>query len=345
MTFFHKLTQPPTAVKLKKPWPARVRKLADSLLRTQQLADKTQGVRIKRTVERFNTRWNELSGRTETFAVIRGDQWRVESTADQLQPMVYWCDGKQIGVLGQALLLGRVRTATKADRMHPPISMSGYVLQSLEQAFSEFVPTISHEEDNRLLLTLRYASDSEKETRITIDTARHVVLRIEHVNQQKVTSTTMFSNFEEVHGSFWAGTIESRDEEQRLVSRIQQQLTELKETGTFVGDTDHVGSAFGTPNNEPVPDEYLLRMPLPTLLKAKKAAADGTANYEEFMTLVAHFAQTQQWDRVLEHLLDAEKAANNKRALRWVRYALLGLSRQREELRIALIDEATSLGN
>ncbi len=56
-----------------------------------------------------------------------------------------------------------------------------------------------------------------------------------------------------------------------------------------------------------------------------------------------HFSATQQWDRVWTHLEAAEKLAEQKPGIRWVRFALQKHSRRNQQLQESLLAEANAL--
>ena len=66
---------------------------------------------------------------------------------------------------------------------------------------------------------LKYAHSPHYETRILIDTARHVILSIEHRHNEKTTGTTKFEDFVEAAGSWWARRIEIVDEKAQQACR------------------------------------------------------------------------------------------------------------------------------
>ena len=86
----------------------------------------------------------------------------------------------------------------------------------------------------------------------------------------------------------------------------------------------------------------LLREPLPRLADAKKALAAGKATFEDQILMLLHFQATQQWDRVLGHLAEAEKLSGRP-GMRWVRLAILSIARKAEEAKKRYFEEAESL--
>ena len=88
-----------------------------------------------------------------------------------------------------------------------------------------------------------------------------------------------------------------------------------------------------------------LRDPADTVLEAKKALAAGKPTFDDQITLLMHFARSGQWTRALEHLAAAEKLADGKPGVRWLRYAVLKSARRNEELKLIFLQEAAKLAS
>ena len=86
----------------------------------------------------------------------------------------------------------------------------------------------------------------------------------------------------------------------------------------------------------------LLRMPLPNLADARRAAAAGRATVEDEIVLLTDLQARKQWGRVLEHLEKAERLSG-KPGMRWVRYNILQLCPDDERLKKCFCDEAARL--
>ena len=86
-----------------------------------------------------------------------------------------------------------------------------------------------------------------------------------------------------------------------------------------------------------------LHEPLPKLVAAKQAIASGKSTFEDQIVLLVHFAQSQQWSRAFEHLEQAEKLADGKPGLRWIKNSFLNVSRHREELKQRMLAEAAQM--
>ena len=197
------------------------------------------------------------------------------------------------------------------------------------------MPELKPQDGNRTLLVLHYPR-TRAETHILIDTARKVALWIEGRHDGKVNLTTRYDDFVEVGGAWYAGREETFDAENRRTSVVVEKF-----------------QALGAGQWEPLWKGQLaaaaqvqfLHEPLPSLLDAKKALAAGKASFEDQVVMALHFERSQQWARVMDHWQRAEQSAAAKPGLRWVRYALLNVSRRREELRTRAMEEAAELAD
>jgi tetratricopeptide (TPR) repeat protein len=318
----------------KSTWPATARELAKSLLRTGSLAKMTGGIEIFRQTDTFDARWGDLSGRSRRLERVAAKSWLTRSASDGGQTLVSWCDAKEIGIYSKAYQLGRVRASTPLDVQPPPLEMNDHSLASLEQTYFAYTATLEPEGKDRTWLVLKQESSPLYQTRMLIDTARHVVLRIENRFKDKVTGVTKFDDFVEVAGSWWPQRVETTNEDGKRLSLVTQTvksmtLNELdKQTKIELAGRDAV---------------QFLHLPMPTIASAKKALSVGKANIDDHFVLLLHFHRSQQWPRVLEHLAQIEKLAAGKPGLRWVRSALLYDSRRHEELRKRYNEDAARL--
>ncbi len=324
-----------TAVKEPKMlWSAEARALAQSLLCNDQLAQLKGGLEISRTGESFDVRWGDVTSRSETLSLVSPQAWLIRSQGGGLQTIVQWCNDKERGIFSKAFQLGRLRTSTPADVSKPPVDLGLYTLSSLEKNYPQHQVELKSQGDNRTLLVLKHPSNPHSETDIMIDTQRHVILWIEDRQEGKVTSSTKCDDLTEAAGAWWAGRIETFDAENRLTSRTTQKFKPLssdelnRQIGGELAHRDQI---------------QFLHEPLPKTIAAKQAIADAKATFDDQVVLMLHFAQSQQWNRAIEHLNQAEKLSDGKTPMRWVRSALLNVSRRREELKQRTLADAGQL--
>ncbi|HYW78639.1 MAG TPA: hypothetical protein VE890_03645, partial [Thermoguttaceae bacterium] len=332
-TLFPRLSPAPseeTSLPAEQRWPAAARKLAESLLRTRELAELKGGLRIQQRQESFDVRWDRVTSRSETTSLVSPDAWWIRARSTGSQTIVKWCDADRRGVFSQAFGLGRTRASTELDQSRPPLGFRS----SLERAYPGHKVELRPQDDGRALLVLTHPSTPASETQILIDTQRHVILSIERYNHDKLTSTQTFGQFVEVAGAWWATEIETTDAQRRRTALVTRTFTPLavdafeKQFDRQLAELDAV---------------QLLAEPQTTVLDAKRALAAGKARFDDQMTMLLHFAATGQWPRVMEHLEQLEELTTDKPGVRWVRDAILNVSRRREELRTRLMDEAARL--
>jgi tetratricopeptide (TPR) repeat protein len=334
-TLFPALSGAAAAAKERKStWPVAAHELARSLLRTESLAKLTGGVEIGRKSDAYDPRWGDLTGESRRIELVGAKAWLTRSESDGGQTLISWCDGKEIGIFSQAFQLGRRRAAAASDVQPPPLVVGDNSMVSLEQTYAGYVPTLEPQGKDRTLLVLNYATGDGYETRILIDTARHVILSIEDRFHKKVTSTTTFDDFIEAGGTWWAQRIESRDENGKRVSLTTQTVKTLAlkdleaRIQTELANRPHV---------------QFLDLPMPSIAEAKRAAGLGKASFADHFVLLWHFLRSQQWPQVMDHLQQAEKLATGKESMCWVRSALLYDSRRHEELRQRYLAEAAQI--
>jgi Flp pilus assembly protein TadD len=320
----------------KRRWPAEARALAESLLRTEQLAKLAGGLEIRRQLENYDPRWNELTSRQETVSLVSPNAWLIRDVNDYYQTIVNWCDGKQRGVLSIAFQLGRVRESRPADLAKPPLAIGNFTLDSIESEYWAYKVELRPQAEDRTLLVLTAPFDPLLEVRVLMDTKRHVILSIEHCNDGKVNLAVKFGEFIEIAGAWWATRIETLNDKEERVS-----LTTLKyatlDTAAFQQRVKEENKLADKEN------AVLLRQPALMVSDARRALADGKATFDDRMTLLAYFALSQQWTQATQNLEAAEKLASGKPGMRWVRDAVLKESRRGEELKMRLMEEAAKI--
>jgi Flp pilus assembly protein TadD len=315
-------------------WPAAARQLAKSLLRTDKLATLSGGLDIMRQTDSLDPRWDSLTGRARRRELVAAKSWLTRSESDGGQALISWCDAKEIGIFSRAFQLGRVRSSTPRDVQPPPLALDDFSLPPLDITHADFTPTLESQGKDRALLILKRPTQPLDEMRVLVDTARHVILSIEHRHQGKVTAATKFDDFVEAAGTWWARRIEATNEDGKRVSLTTQTIKTL--TPAELDQQTKLELAGRA-------SVQVLQQPLPSVVEAKKTLAAGKANFDTHFVLLLHFHRSQQWRRVFEHLQRAEALATCKPGLRWLRSALLRDSRRHEELRQRYRDEAARL--
>jgi tetratricopeptide (TPR) repeat protein len=323
-------TTPPKA----KDWPEEARTISKNLLRTAQLQSADGGLKIASEMQAFDPRFGDVIAKCRGEFLTGAKSWLLCLENDGQPMTIEWCDGRERAVMTAAFQLGRVRGTVAEDLKMPPWQDGSFALWSLEERFAEQKVAIEHPTADQTLLIFTHPDDKTGETRVLVDTKRNVVLSIEHRRDGKTTDVHTFSDFVEAAGAWWVGKIESRDEKGRVVGVKTQRVARLE------GDALAKAIESELAGREKA---QFLRDPARNVIEAKKALKENKADFDDQVTLVMHFAFSQQWTRAMEHLDAAEKLAAGKPGMRWLRYQLLKASRRNEELKNAILKEAEEL--
>ena len=331
--FFPYLPPPPVAPREpKRPWPAEARALAQSLLRAVS-PTRVPGLRIEIWRQTFSPRHKELLNRLHTSILATPRSWLERTASDYSPTEVAWCNDKERGVYSETFGLGCVRAAKPADLGGIACEPGLGTHHRLDLRYPGTQVEVVAQGAFRLLVISR-SDNPAWQTRVLVDPARGVVLKVEDWSRGKRASTTRYDDFVEVAGAWWAGRIEEFDAQGR-----QTDLTALKFT-SFGPDGEierQIQRALAGRDRV-----QLLPQPLPTLARARTAAAVGKARFEEQMTLLLHYWRAQQWSRAADALAATERLSG-KPGMRWVRTGLLKASRRHEELKQAYFAEARRL--
>ncbi|NQU25208.1 MAG: hypothetical protein HQ567_28320 [Candidatus Nealsonbacteria bacterium] len=306
-----------------KRWPAEARALAQSLLRTRQLARLSGALQVESLNESFDTRYDRLTSQSNTLSLVSPKAWLIRGQSVGSQTTVRWCDKEHRSVFSNAYQLGRRRASTALDLSKPPVNLGEYVTSSIERSYQTHKPEIKPQGDHRTLLILKHPTVENHETRVLIDTTRHVVLRRETVQDGKVTWARVAGGFVEVAGTWWATRWEMFNGDEQLNSRVTMQIRAIT---TEVLEQKIDAQLAGLDRVQ------LIQQPPIPVADAKRAVAQGKDTFDDQLALLLHFSQTQQWDRVIEHLEAAEKRAADKPGVRWVASAVLCDRRRFEEV-------------
>ncbi len=315
-------------------WPDDARHLAEKLLRKEQLATLPKPLEIVRTAQHFDARWGNLTSQQQMVYLLSANSWLVRTQSDGSPTFVHECDQEHRSVFSQAFQWGRTRAATAEQLREPPFDLSGYVTQSLEQAYRDYQIALKPQSDSLTLLIATHPTNADYELHFLIDVQKNVLVQTENWQDGKVTSVHKCSDFVEVAGAWWATRCESQDDLGRRTALITQEFSQL--------DDDRYAQRV---KQEQVGREQVqwIHEPLPGLLGARRAVADMQGKFEDHLVVLLHFAQIQKWDRVLQQLDAMESVAGPKPGLPWLRDAVLRDARRHEELRLRILGRAASL--
>jgi Flp pilus assembly protein TadD len=314
-------------------WTPEARQLAESLVRTGLVHAVSGGLEFISERTETNPRRNQVLSVLPQTTLVSPGAWLVRVRYESGQSELNWCDGRERGVLSPALQLGRRRDALPGDLNGWGLPIHYALLRSLEESYRHMrADILPGDAPERVVLKLvDQSTPSAAEIRITIDTARHVVLMVETLHKGKSTGTETFSDFVEAAGGWWATRhdVTYAETDRRIV--WTQRIRELA--------PDAFKAAYIEALQER-DDAIVISQPQPSVAGARQALFDGKESFDAHLVMMQHFAAGQQWERAREHYAQAAKRAAGKPGLAWVRNALLAGSRDRETLRVHLLEQA-----
>ena len=336
-TLFPGLASPaakPTPQKDMEGWSAEAVALSKSLLRTEALLKLTGGVEVVRADNSFDPRWQRKTGHSSSLALYSPTAWLTRPLDPAGHTVVNYCDEKQRAVFSLALLLGRTRKSIDRDLKTPPLELADYSLSAIHQQYgNNSKAKVEPAGENQVKLTITF-NNSTGERRLLIDTARHVVLNEETYSDGKLIGTTAYSDFVEVGGSWWARDVLGTNDKGQKTSEFKLDV-KLMAPDAYAGRIKEELAAK--------PQVQFLQVPGVSLKTARQRVADGSAGFDDRITMILEACLLQQWDELFPQLEAAEKLAADKPGVRWVRTVILTAIRRNEEARKRLLEEAHKL--
>ncbi len=314
-------------------WSPEAIALAKSLLRTEQLRSLEGGIEIYHDSENTDPVWNRINSRNAVIALYSSAAWATRNVSFSDQTIVNFCNSKERGVYSVAFGLGRVRTSQTNELETPPLPLSDYSLSSLVETFRTWTASVENvdEKTSRIVLVL---PGTEQRQILTIDTDRHVLVKLEQLNGRQPGVVTTFEDFVEVGGTWWSRHIQMFDAQGRRVfdtvlniqqhdpAKFQERMAQLLNEKSAV---------------------QFLRSPAPGLAKARQRVVDASATFEDRIIMILHYARLQQWEEMWKHVDAVETLATNKSGVRWIRTILQVLTRRHEEARVKILAETQKL--
>ena len=314
-------------------WSPEAISLANSLLRTETLLALVGGMEMRRDTEYLDPRWDRSSGRSSDQVLYSPTAWLTRGHNLAEQTVVNYCDATERSVYSLAFQLGRSRASRRSELTAPPLSLNDFSLSPLQEMYAGWNVVVEPVSDNQVRLVMSQ-QDTTNVANFTIDTFRHVLLKHEVLRDGKVTNTTLFEDFVELAGTWWAGRIILSNDQGQTVSDTQLELQSFTKAEydvrlqLLLADKPQVQFVHG---------------PFVSLQVARQKLADGTATFDDRLALILHNARLQQWEEMWKQVDAAEQLTADKPGVRWIRTVLLATIRRNEEARQRLIDEAKRL--
>jgi len=326
-------TKRPSFVREPDAWSPEANALAKSLLRTEPLLKLDGGIELRRRVESFDPRWNRSTGRNIDLALYAPTAWLTTARNPREQTLVNYCDSNERGVYSMSFLLGRHRSSAASELQSPPLGLADFSLSSLSQAYFEYTARVEPDGDNRATLVL-INKNADSQLRFSIDTSRHVVLNRSRHDEGKLVDQTTYSDFVEAAGSWWATKVVTLDEQGRPTSETRLEIDVL--TKEKYAERMSVELAAK-------PTVQFIHYPTIPLRVARQRVVDGSAAFDDRLTMILYNSHLQQWDEMWKHVDAIEKLADDKPGIRWMRTMLLATIRRNEEAMQRMTTEAARL--
>ena len=319
-------------VKQTEAWSPDAIAVSKSLLRTDSLLKLNGGIELRRVYDGFDVRWKRRSSRSSDLVLYSPSGWLTRPTGLTDQTVIQFCDAKERGVFSLAFLLGRVRASVEQELRSPPLALDDSSMWPLHES-QGYAGRIEPAGENRVTLILT-AKNSKSIGHFTIDTAKHVLVKREWFDGEKTTGATSYEDFVEVAGTWWAKKSTTTDAKGRTISESNLEIQALGK--------DQYGQRIAA-ELAAKPTVQFLHPPFVKLKVARQKVADGSAGFDDRVTMILHNATLQQWDEMWKQVEAAEKLAADKPGVRWMRTVLLGTIRRNEEARQRLLTEAKQL--
>jgi tetratricopeptide (TPR) repeat protein len=337
LSLFPTMSAPPADPVAPRPatwWSADVLDVVRPLANADRLRAVNGGWEVRRQSQRFDKAWQRTLAAPSELELAAPMAWLKRTSGQGSLTALEWCDATERGAYNGALQLARTRPATPADTTR---FRSSLTVEPLEITYRQFVPTLIRPAADRAVIALRHRSQTYDSQRFTIDTVRHVIVQIEHLDLYgKVTSTEVRSDFVEVAGLWFPTKRTVQDAAGKVTNTTTQSVSRL-DPAPF--------AARMTAEREPVRTAFVLAEPLPKLTAARQKLAAGQAGVADRMIVMLDATLRQQWDELFQQFSAVEQAHPDRPGLRWLRIGLERESGRNEEARQHLLAAAQLLVN
>ena len=302
-------------------WDAEILAALHALDRRKAIAGLGEGLSLVSTSRQLHAVRKHVTHSYRTAALVGTGGWWVEHSQDGVPTLVHALVAGVRSVVSRELRLGRRRPAA-ADEL---TLLQGCGLPLEDLSLQDFVRTYAGWKARVLArdgatLDVEFAL-AEQTVRLTIDTARRVLVELASFRGGALQARTRGSGFVQVAGQWFATRTERRDHKDRIV--YQQDLRVQIPAG---GLAPALAAASAPPA-----DTLFAPAEDPELASAKQARLEQKAGFAEHFRAALHYAATGQWEECLAIWKDAKSAAGTAAALPWLEMQLQNLARRPEE--------------
>jgi hypothetical protein len=304
--------------------PEEVAQLIKTLNRRETIAASPDGFKITVTSEYQNQR-GQTTYQSKGEYFLAKDMWLTLSPhTPGYDFSIDWCCKNERVTLYAAWLLGRARDRCDGDETAWADPITGY-FGNILQNYPKCVFQIKKIEETKVELTVRIPSNPKAVWVLVIDTAMSALIENRYLSDEKVTSSTVFGDFEKVGGVWWPKLITCKDKDGKVTGTTRVSVTYLPRR-EFEKTLYEIVAARRE-------EAVILGKEPKSVADAKQAVKDGKAKMEEHWSLLLYFAANQQWEKARPHLEAVCKIAEGKWGLNPICMAFLVASRRNEELR------------
>jgi len=299
------------------------RKLLRSLDRRKALTDFPGGVELSGRFESLHPIRGTLLHFGKTHVIATKDAWVLTEEDDVGDPTITWCAGEERGALIGSLRIGRARPAVEADRRALP-ELPGAPGRDFFLWGKGWRAEILSRDEGRAVIALTWRDASWPSSRLTIDTARGVLLEVERLIRGKLGQTTVYDEHVLAAGVHWPTRMVTTDAKGRVTQRNTIAVRDHPEETARAMIADLRGS---------FEDAILLPEPMPSDRDARQAAHEGRATFADHLALALLDARFGRQDEMLERWRLAERLVEGKPGAAFIRAGFLSILRSDADLK------------
>jgi len=296
-------------------WSEKAVELSKSLQREEALQALGDGIELHIDTQVWNYGYDDHIPSSALTQLYSANQRFTRSHGQGQQPLVNWCDEQQRVAYSESFLLGTVRETDEGDFKRMPLNAQDGSVSALHELYRNYSAEMSEEQNGTLVLTLTHLDDESRQTRITINTNKHTIIKQEEIYEDKVTQTLTHSDFIEVAGLWWAKrSVTTTPELGPTESVIVTRTIKTHKLAAF--------QKLWKKETAKQSQVQFLNLPAPTLSNAKVRIAAQAGTFEDHFLLLLHHVNSQKWEDAFIQLRTLEGLAVDKPGMPWLRIAI-----------------------
>lgn len=323
---------PPVDRTIKSDWLPDILKLAQTLDRRDLILSSEDGYQIRVESQYTDTR-NRVTNSQGEYLLAKNEWVTTDIHVPGNDFAINWFNSNERGVFNVGWLLGRSRPPVKGDEASWSEPFSWYFGDRLKSYLS-YTPELQKLAGDKVAIILHNPSNTDYKVMLIIDLTKSILLEERSLTNDKVTYTTIYSNFIEIGGAWWPQTITTQDMEGRKTNITSVVIKKLP-LAEFMGLTAQRLASRK--------DAIILTQEIEKVEQAKQDIKDQRRQLADYWRLLNYFAASQQWDKVDLQLQGMAQLTASKRGFNLIQVAVLQARRQNEQLKELLLKLATKL--